>query len=176
MYFDDNFPVIPYDSVGNYKFKDVTNLLRRVALRAKVKTSALLYDTYDVKNGETPESLADKLYGDSEYHWIIMLINDITDRYHEWPMSEAQFSQYLKDKYSNPDAVHHYEISQESGDTDIKINIGTSNADYPTATLITNYEHEQKLQDDKRKIRLLDPSFISQFVTEYKSLMSESNI
>ena len=176
MYFDDNFPVIPYDSVGNYKFKDVTNLLRRVALRAKVKTSTLLYDTYDVKNGETPESLADKLYGDSEYHWIIMLINDITDRYHEWPMSEAQFSQYLKDKYSNPDAVHHYEISQESGDTDIKINIGTSNADYPTATLITNYEHEQKLQDDKRKIRLLDPSFISQFVTEYKSLMSESNI
>ena len=176
MYFDDNFPVIPYDSVGNYKFKDVTNLLRRVALRAKVKTSTLLYDTYDVKNGETPESLADKLYGDSELHWIIMLINDITDRYHQWPMSEAQFSQYLKDKYSNPDAVHHYEIPQESGDTDVKINIGTSNADYPTATLITNYEHEQKLQDDKRKIRLLDPSFISQFVTEYKSLMSESNI
>ena len=176
MYFDDNFPVIPYDSVGNYKFKDVTNLLRRVALRAKVKTSTLLYDTYDVKNGETPESLADKLYGDSEYHWIIMLVNDITDRYHQWPMSEAQFSQYLKDKYSNPDAVHHYEISQESGDTDIKINIGTSNADYPTATLITNYEHEQKLQDNRRKIRLLDPSFINQFVTEYKSLMSESNI
>ena len=176
MYFDDNFPVIPYDSVGDYKFKDVTNLLRRVALRAKVKTSTLLYDTYDVKNGETPESLADKLYGDSEYHWIIMLINDITDRYHEWPMSEAQFSQYLKDKYSNPDAVHHYEISQESGDTDIKINIGTSNADYPTATSITNYEYEQKLQDNRRKIRLLDPSFINQFVTEYKSLMSESNI
>ncbi len=176
MYFDDNFPVIPYDSVGNYKFKDVTNLLRRVALRTKVKTSTLLYDTYDVKNGETPESLADKLYGDSEYHWIILLVNDITDRYHEWPMSEIQFSQYLKDKYSNPDAVHHYEISQESGDTDIKINIGTSNADYPTATVITNYEYEQKLQDDRRKIRLLDPSFISQFVTEYKSLMSESNI
>ena len=176
MYFDDNFPVIPYDSVGDYKFKDVTNLLRRVALRAKVKTSTLLYDTYDVKNGETPESLADKLYGDSELHWIIMLINDITDRYHQWPMSEAQFSQYLKDKYSNPDAVHHYEISQESGDTDIKINIGTSNADYPTATLITNYEYEQKLQYNRRKIRLLDPSFISQFVTEYKSLMSESNI
>ena len=176
MYFDDNFPIIPYDSVGDYKFKDVTNLLRRVALRAKVRTNVLLYDTYDVKNGETPESLSHRLYGDSEYHWIIMLVNDITDRYHDWPMSEAQFSQYIKDKYSNPDAVHHYEISQESGDTDIKINIGTSNTDYPTATAITNYEHEQKLQDDRRKIRLLDPSFISQFVTEYQSLMSESNI
>jgi len=176
MYFDDNFPVIPYDSVGDYKFKDVTNLLRRVALRAKVRTHVLLYDTYDVKSGETPESLSHRLYGDSEYHWIIMLVNDITDRYHDWPMSEAQFQQYMKDKYSDVDAVHHYEISQESGDTDIKINIGTSNTDYPTATLITNYEHEQKLQDDRRKIRLLDPSFISQFVTEYQSLMSESNI
>ena len=176
MYFDDNFPIIPYDSVGDYKFKDVTNLLRRVALRARVRTNVLLYDTYDVKSGETPESLSHRLYGDSEYHWIIMLVNDITDRYHDWPMSEAQFSQYLKDKYSNPDAVHHYEISQESGDTDIKINIGTSNTDYPTATAITNYEHEQKLQDDRRKIRLLDPSFIGQFVTEYQSLMSESNI
>ena len=176
MYFDDNFPVIPYDSVGDYKFKDVTNLLRRVALRAKVRTNVLLYDTYDVKSGETPESLSHRLYGDSEYHWIIMLVNDITDRYHDWPMSEGQFQQYMKDKYSDADAVHHYEISQESGDTDIKINIGTSNTDYPTATLITNYEYEQKLQDDRRKIRLLDPSFISQFVTEYQSLMSESNI
>ena len=176
MYFDDNFPIIPYDSVGDYKFKDVTNLLRRVALRARVRTNVLLYDTYDVKSGETPESLSHRLYGDSEYHWIIMLVNDITDRYHDWPMSEAQFQQYMKDKYSDADAVHHYEISQESGDTDIKINIGTSNADYPAATVITNYEHEQKLQDDRRKIRLLDPSFISQFVTEYQSLMSESNI
>ena len=176
MYFDDNFPVIPYDSVGDYKFKDVTNLLRRVALRARVRTNVLLYDTYDVKSGETPESLSHRLYGDSEYHWIIMLVNDITDRYHDWPMSEGQFQQYMKDKYSDADAVHHYEISQESGDTDIKINIGTSNTDYPTATLITNYEYEQKLQDDRRKIRLLDPSFIGQFVTEYQSLMSESNI
>ena len=175
MYFD-AFPVIPYDSKGDLNYKDVTNLLRRVGMRAKLKSNTLLYDTYNVKEGETPEIIAHKLYGDAQLHWIILLINDITDRYHQWPMSEAQFSQYLKDKYSNPDAVHHYEIPQESGDTDVKINIGTSNADYPTATLITNYEHEQKLQDDKRKIRLLDPSFISQFVTEYKSLMSESNI
>ena len=61
MYFDKNFPVIPYDSVGQGDFKDVTNLLRRVALNTKVKTNTLLYDTYDVKEGETPESIAFKL-------------------------------------------------------------------------------------------------------------------
>ena len=176
MYFDDNFPIIPYDSVGNYKFKDVTNLLRRVALRAKVRTSTLLYDTYDVKNGETPESIAFKLYGDAELHWVIMMINDITDRYHDWPMTEAQFLQFIKDKYDNVDALHHYEISQTSGNTKKKIDIGTDNTDYPSATLITNYEYEQEQQDAKRKIRLLDPSYIGQFKEEFKNLISESVI
>ena len=95
MYFDQNFPTIEYDSVGNGEFKDVKNLLRRVALNTKVKTNALLYDTYDIKEGETPEMIADKLYDDSELHWVIMLVNDITDRYHQWPMRYSQFLQYV---------------------------------------------------------------------------------
>ena len=156
MYFS-SFPIIPYDSKGNKEFKDVTNLLRRVAVRAKVKAKTLVYDSYDVMNGETPESLADRLYGNSEYHWIILMVNDITDRYHQWPMSEAQFLQYVNDKYDNVNAIHHYEISQESGDDTIKINIGTSNSDYPTATAVTNFDYDQEPQDDKRKIRTLTP-------------------
>ena len=175
MYFD-NFPTIPYDSELTGKSKDVKNLLRRVGVRAKVKSNASLFDTYDVKNGETPESIAFKLYGDAELHWVVMLLNDITDRYHDWPMSEAQFLQFVNEKYSNVDAVHHYEISQSSGDTSVKINIGTDNTDYPTATAITNFEHEQEQQDIKRKIRLLDPSFVTDFVEEFKSLMSETII
>tara|TARA_R110000744_G_scaffold200566_1_gene319689 strand:+ start:1083 stop:1610 length:528 start_codon:yes stop_codon:yes gene_type:complete len=175
MYFD-NFPTIPYDSEGNGKFKDVKNLLRRVGVRAKIKTNTMLFDTYDVKNGESPESIAFKLYNDSELHWVIMMINNITDRYHDWPMSEAQFLQFINDKYSNVDAIHHYEIPQSSGDTSKKINIGTTNSDYPTATAITNYEHEQEQQDIKRKIRLLDPSYLDDFVEEFKLLIRESTI
>ena len=175
MYFD-NFPTIPYDAEGNGKFKDVKNLLRRVGIRAKVKANTMLFDTYDVKNGETPESIAFKLYNDSELHWVVMLVNNITDRFHDWPMSEAQFLKFVNDKYDNVDAIHHYEISQESGDTTVKINVGTSNADYPTATAITNFEHEQEQQDAKRKIRLLDPKYVSQFVSEYQLLMQESVI
>lgn len=175
MYFKE-FPTIPYDAEGNGKFKDVKNLLRRVGVRAKIKANTSLYDTYDVKNGETPESIAFKLYDDAELHWIVMLVNNITDRFHDWPLSEAQFLNFVNEKYSNPDAIHHYEIEQESGDTSIKINIGTSNADYPTATAITNYEYEQEEQDNKRKIRLLDPSFIDIFVDEFKILMKESSI
>ena len=175
MYFQ-NFPTIPYDSVGDGELKGVTNILRRVGIRAKVKANTMLYDTYDVRNGETPESIAFKLYDDAELHWVILLVNDITDRFHDWPMTEAQFLQFIKDKYTNVDAIHHYEISQESGDTAVKINIGTSNTDYPTATAITNYEHEQEVQDAKRKIRLLDPSYISDFVEEFKSIIRESVI
>ena len=182
MYFN-SFPIIPYDSTGKGQFKDVTNLLRRVAIRTKARTNALLFDTYDVKEGESPESIADKLYGDSELHWVIMLINNITDRYHQWPLSSGQFLNYINDKYDNVDAVHHYEIAQSSGNTDIKIEVYensalyTGDSDfYASATLVTNRNYEDAKQDEIRKIRLLDPKYIEDFVDEFQSLMKETNI
>ena len=169
MYFQ-NFPVI------YYKGKDVTNLLRRVGVRTKAKTNMVMFETYDVKEGETPEMIADKLYGDSTLHWVVLIVNNIVDRYHEWPMAGNQFLDYVNEKYSNPSATHHYEIAQSSGKTTVKIDIGTDNTDYPTATIITNYEYEEKEQDRRRKIRLLEPSFIDDFVAEFKDLINESII
>ena len=180
MYFE-NFPVIRYGSTDG-TIKNVTNLLRRVAIRSKLKTNVSFFDTYDVKNGETPEIIADKLYDDPKLHWIIMLVNNVTDRYHDWPMSEQQFNSYLNEKYSNPDGIHHYEISQESGDTTQKIEVYdpeliSSDTDaYTSATAITNREFEESEQDKKRKIRLLDPVFVDQFVDEFRSLVKESVI
>ena len=173
MYFS-NFPIIVYDAVGNNNFKLVTNLLKRVGVRAKVKVNTLFFDTYDVKEGETPEIIADKLYGDPELHWVVLFVNSITDRYHQWPMSSSQFLAFINDKYSDVDATHHYEISQASGDTTIKIDVGTVNTDHPAATLITNFEYEEERQDTLRKVRLLDPDYVGTFVAEYKSLMAES--
>ena len=177
MYFK-SFPVIPYDSVGDLQFKDVTNLLRRVGLRTKLKSNTSLYDTYDIKEGETPEMIAHKLYGNSNLHFIILLVNDITDRYHQWPMNFSQFNEYLNDKYTNPDAIHHYETTQSSGDTKTKIEIFNEVDDdaYTGLTAITNREYEESEQDRKRSIRLLDPSFVDQFVDEYKKLIGETII
>tara|TARA_A100001011_G_scaffold391067_1_gene475762 strand:- start:1636 stop:2163 length:528 start_codon:yes stop_codon:yes gene_type:complete len=175
MYFSE-FPVILYDS------KEVTNLLRRVAIRSKVKTNVMFFDTYDVKEGETPEIIADKLYDDPQLHWIVLMVNNIVDRYHGWPMSGNQFLDYVNEKYldsegdPNPSGVHHYEIEQSSGDTTVKINIGTDNTDYSSATPITNYEYEEEEQNKKRQIRLLDPKFVNDFVDEFKELMQESII
>ena len=177
MYFD-AFPVIPYDAKGDLNFKDVTNLLRRVGMRAKLKSNTLLYDTYDVKEGETPEMIAHKLYGDPELHWVILLINDITDRYHQWPMTGGQFLDYLNDKYTNPDGIHHYESTQTSGDTKVKIEVFNEVDDdaYTGLTPITNREYEEQEQDKRRQIRLLDPSFVEQFTDEYQKLIGETAI
>ena len=180
MYFD-SFPIINYGSTDG-TIKTATNLLRRVAIRSKVKTNASLFDTYDVKSGETPEIIADKFYDDPQLHWVIMLVNNVTDRYHDWPMNDQQFSTFVNEKYSNPDGIHHYEITQESGDTKQKIEvydpdlISSATDAYTSATAITNREYEESEQDRKRKIRLLDPEVVDTFVDEFKLLMRESFI
>ena len=177
MYFE-SFPTIFYDANGDGTVKDVKNLLRRVGLRTLVKSNVLLFDTYEVKEGETPEMIAHKLYGDSNLHWIILMINEVTDRYHQWPMTVPQFLDFINDKYDNPDGIHHYETTQTSGDTKVKIEVFNevdSNA-YTGLTPITNREYEEDRQDKLRSIRLIDPKFIGQFVAEFQTLMKETAI
>ena len=182
MYFSE-FPKIYYDASGQGKPVIVTNILRRIAVRSKIKDNVVLYDTYDIKSGDTPESIAHKLYGDPTLHCTILMTNDITDRYHQWPMYEQQFNTYLNEKYSNPDGVHHYEISQSSGDSKLKIDVYANEAlysgdtdFYSSATIVTNREYEEQEQDRKRGIKLIDPRFIDQFVEEFEKIVGESVI
>ena len=179
MYFK-QFPTIPYDSQGTGKFKDVKNLLRRVAIRSKVKTNAMVYDTYDVKNGETPESIAFKLYGDAELHWVILMTNNVTDRYYGWPMNSVQFAEFLTDKYGagNEDGIHHYEVTQDSGRTTGQgpsdySHLVEVNSDTDNASIISNREYEEREQDKKRQIQLLDKSLLGDFITEFDRLIAE---
>ena len=173
MYFE-QFPLIPYDSLGDGNPKDVTNLLRRVKVRSKIRDNAAVFDTYTVKEGETPEMIADRLYNDVQLHWVVLLFNDITDRYSQWPMTTGAFNKYVADKYTNISGIHHYEITETSGDKLLKIDVGTVNTDYPSATPITNYEHEVAEQDKLRQIKLLDPQFVDAFVAEFKTLVNDS--
>jgi len=173
MYFN-KFPLLVYDGRGDGELSVVTNLLKRIAVRARVRANTLLYDTYDVREGETPESIAFKLYGSTEYHWVVLLVNNITDRYHQWPLTTPQFLDFVNEKYDDPNALHHYEIPQTSGDTSIKINIGTDNTDNPTASIVTNMEFEEDRQDNIRQIRLLDPDYLEQITEEFEQLMGQS--
>ena len=45
--------------------------------------------------------------------------------------------------------------------------------DYPSATAISNYTYEERLQEQRRQIRLIQPQYISTFVKEFEKKMNE---
>ena len=167
------FPDTLYDAKGNGNYTIMKDILTRVKLVASKKENILNFDYYNVQDGETPEMIAHKYYGDVNLHWTILVANDIVDYYNDWPMSVQKFEKFVFDKYDNPQAIHHYEISQTSGETTTTIDVGMNTTDYPSATAISNYTYEDRLQEQKRQIRLISPDFISQFVSEFEKKLSE---
>jgi|TARA_B110000285_G_scaffold217691_1_gene266329 hypothetical protein len=180
MAYFQRFGLLAYDVAGNGTYKLLPNILKRVKLRANVKGGALLFDSYDVQDNEKPEDIAFKYYGDAEYHWVVLITNNITDRYYQWPMPESIFNSYITDKYGsgNEEAVHHYEVDQSSGST---TSAGPSdyshrvevNSDHDNPYIITNREYEQRVQDKNRKIKLLDRRYLKTFVSEFNSLIKD---
>ena len=159
-----------YDPVGNGNGKFVTNILKRARIRTNVKKELVMLDKYDVQELETPEIVADKHHGSPAYHWIVMLINNISDVNHDWVKSTRQMQRYLQDKYTTAqlDEVHHYEIPQSSGDTSITIQVpqGTDGA-----TSVTNLTYEMELNESKRSIDLLRNEYLTFFVDEFEEMM-----
>ena len=165
------FPNISYDAKGNGRETIHKDIFRRIKI--KTKNQLMDFDFYDVQNGEAPEIIAHKYYGDPELHWTILVANDIVDYYHDWPMSQQTFEQYVKERYGNPNAVHHYEVTQTSGDTTEVINVGMNTTDYGSALPISNYQYEMSLQEQKSQIRLIKPQFIEDFVKEFETKIKE---
>ena len=164
---------------GDSVRKLLPDILRRVKLRTTFKSGGILFDKYDVKEGERPEDVAFKWFGDPELHWIILMTNNVTDRYYDWPMNQAQFAEYLTDKYdTNVDTIHHYEITKSSGRTTSKGPSDYShkvevNSDTDNASSISNREYEEREQDKKRQIQLLDKSLVGDFIAEFDRLITE---
>jgi hypothetical protein len=175
MYFS-QFEQGYYDLKGDGNEKLVTDLMTRVKVREKIIDEASLYDNYDVPSGERPEDTAFKHFGSAQYHWVILMTNNITDAFYEWPMSEQNFEAFLKDKYINPDAIHHYETTQSSGKT--KANgpedysyLIEVNSDAAGAQSVSNRQYEQRIQDSRRQIQLLSPSYLNTFLEEFNELV-----
>ena len=160
-----------YDPKGDGSAKLVTNIMKRVRMRANMKKEVVMLDQYDVKENETPEIVADKHHGSSYYHWVVMMINDVADVNHDWVKSTRQLQKYLLSKYTETQLTeaHHYEISQTSGDTTIKLEV--ENTTYPSATVVTNYEYEVALNETKRKIDLLRNDYLIAFTEEFERLI-----
>ena len=168
MYFG-NFRKIAYSLDKRY-FKSVTDIMSRVKIRDGILDNITLYNKYDVKSGETPENIAFKHFGNPELHWVILLTNNITDAYYGWPMSYADFERYMKETYTNPDGIHHYEKKQSSGDTEVHIECVSTDVG---AVSVSNREFEQRKQDAMSEIKLLDQSYLQAFLEEFDKLIGE---
>ena len=166
MYFE-RFPTYEYDLKNNDQRTLITDLLRRVNLRSNVSANTLVFDEYTVADGEQPDTVATKYYVNSKNHSVVVTVNNIQSRY-DWPLDQVALSNYVNDKYSNPDGTHHHEISASSGDTTKKLTVAS---DTTGAVAVTNYEYEQTLNDEKRKIRLLDRGYVLQFKEEFEKLI-----
>ena len=113
MYFT-KFPKIYYDfpqDNGSTTLQILTDITTNVRVRKAVLENITLYDEYDIKEGETPEIIAEKVYGNPELHWVIMLVNQRYDYLKDFPMSNLELQQHMEETYGadNLEEVHHYE-------------------------------------------------------------------
>ena len=176
MKYFNQFPGIDYDLKGDGNQTVVTDIFRRVKARSKIVNNVSAFDKYDVQEGEKPEDVAYKMYGDSDYFWVVTLVNNIVNRYYDWPLDSYSYQQYINDKYSNPMGIHHYEVTQSSGkqsgdgpaDYSHKLEV---NSDHPGAESISNRDYEDRLQDQKRQIRILSPQYLNAFEEEFTNLI-----
>jgi len=176
MSYFSRFPLMVYDVKGNEDYKLLPDILRRVKIRSGLRAGSFLFDKYDVRDGERPEDVAFKIYGDAELHWVILMTNNVTDRYYQWPLSQPQFQEHITDKYGagNEDAVHHYEKTQDSGPTSSRdfSHLVECNEGDEGFGIISNRDYEYRKQDEYRQIRILDKRFLDSFLEEFDNLIS----
>jgi hypothetical protein len=123
--FLDKFPKILYDIDGKRKtnYTVITNIFFRLGVIKDVMNNITAYYEHLIADGDTPEILAQKVYGDPEAHWIIILANNIVDPQYDWPLNSDQFHKYIIKKYGSlsyaKTQIHHYEkvITREDAST-----------------------------------------------------------
>lgn len=92
----------------------VKNIFRRAKVRDDIFGSAVAFNKYQVLDGERPDQVANKVYGSSEYDWVVLLSNNILNIREEWPLSNYEFNKYIENKYTQAEysQIHHYETTE----------------------------------------------------------------
>ena len=146
----------------------ITNLLNRAKIKnLDVIVKSKIFLPHFIKDGETPESIAESYYGSTVYLWIVCFANNIKNIYEDWPKPIDIFNDYIIKKYYSLEnaqtTVHHYEDSD--GDY-----ISQSAWDGDYGKRITIYDYETKLNDDKRNITLINSLYKTQLVREFQNI------
>lgn len=100
------------NEVSNDEVIIVKNLFKRAKIREDFNQVATAFQYYSITGDERPEQIAEKVYGDPELDWVILLTNNILNVQDEWPLNLDSFYKYMIDKYGSEEAfgdIHHYE-------------------------------------------------------------------
>ena len=169
----------------NFKYRLVKNIFRRVKSREDLAQYSTLFEAYSIRDGETPESLARKFFAEGTLDWVILLINNVIDPFDDWPKRDNDLFEFILEKYGDTDAIHHYETQEALYQGVIYIPEGIEvNVDYrtelPDGTIlsaedsripITNYEHEQFVNEKKRQILIPTPTMLDKIIEEFETLV-----
>lgn len=135
---------------------------------------------YEIRDGELPHMISDRLYGSVEYWWTILMMNNIFDFDNQWPRNYEQLNDYIDRKYpgKSRDDVHHY-INPNGLVADLlstRIALGVTDdaeaIDLASLEPVTIEEFEIGLNDAKRQIILVDPDYISAVQTAFEKAMT----
>ena len=185
-----NFPRIQYDVNGTNPISpDYTvaiNIMVRQKIRDAIADDVTMYYPYIIENDIRPDVLSHQIYGDTAYTWTIFYVNNMLDPYWSWPLTELQFTKYLNSKYGSVNSakttVHHYEQI-----TDARVEVTgiadpiperTVEIDYTTyrtiaedfRKIIYQYEYEQKKNEDKRSISLVNPTYVTSIMEQFRGM------
>jgi hypothetical protein len=197
MQYFNSLPKIRYVDQNNVTTV-YTNLMARASVIPSVLNNALVYYSYDVQDGDTPEIIAYKYYGDINRFWIVLYCNQLNDPQWDWPLSSNKFQKYILNKYNtnNLNFTHHYEkittqtnintntttvetetISQEvynslQPNTTSTYTLGSEIIQVNVAKkVVTNYEYETTLNESKRNIKILNKIYADTLEAQFLELM-----
>lgn len=161
MYFNE-FPNIYYSFKinGKDKFVLIKDITQNVRIRKEILANITLYDEYDIRDGETPEIIAEKVYGSPLYHWVVMLCNERYDYINDFPLPTYELEQHVIQKYGagNEYDVHHY----------IDSNGNIVDSTNPQATPVSNYQFEDNENEKKRRIKLISRDLLNIILRNFK--------
>lgn len=156
--------------MSNYRFNGVpkiqygSNIITDISHNLTIEWTPgnVFFINYSIKDGDTPENIAYRLWYDSSLSWIICLVNDIIDPFFDWPLRSDELMGYVKNKYGadNINAIHHY----------VKDGYVVNKSEDPSITTVSNYEYEFALNEEKREIYLPTEVFIQEFLNGWGNL------
>lgn len=143
----------------------ITDIFRRIKISQQYKENASLLIPYVVSENERIEDVSNKFYGSPNYHWVLIVLNNIIDPREEWPLSENDLMSRIETLY--PDNLPSDTYEYRDPDTGYVVE-STSYLAYP----VSIFEYEFEKNEAKRNINILQPQFLNDFIAEFSRLIS----